>query len=108
MSQMNLSKKAVFFLPEWLYLLVLLSVNIAYLFLTWLEFIRFGLALIGFYCLYMGRDKLDTGSSFLGFVLCLGWIWLLHPSHAPEKYPGLLILLAIILLISNVFIWAVA
>ena len=105
---MRLSKQTVFFLPEWLYLLVLLTVNIAYLVLPVFEFVRFGLALIGFYCLYMGRDKLDTGSSFLGFVLCLGWIWLLHPSHAPEKYPGLLILLAIILLISNVFIWAVA
>ena len=100
---MRLSKKTVFFFPDWLYLLVLVSVNIAYLFLTWVEFARCVVVLFAFYCMYVERGKQGNGIMFLACILVVAWIWLVGSSTGLGNHLIVSMILAMLLLISIKF-----
>ena len=101
---MRLSKKTVFFFPDWLYLLVLVSVNIAYLLLTPVEFTRFGVVLFAIYCLYVERGKRGNGNMFLACIFVVAWLWLVRSSTGLENYPIVSMFSAMLLWISMKFI----
>ena len=101
---MRLSKKTVFFFPDWLYLLVLVSVNIAYLFLTWVEFVRFVVVLLGAHSLYVERGKQGNGIMFLACILLVAWLWLVRTSPGLGNHPIVSMFLAMLLWISIKFI----